>query len=69
MTEAALVTFAGGACQAVSCGGKNPVAAMMAQALLTEMNSYSVAQAQTQEPKLQSIVSSLGLKNTGIQLG
>ncbi len=41
-----VVKFAGGQCNATSCGSKNPMVAAIAGAMLREMNSFNVAQAQ-----------------------
>jgi hypothetical protein len=62
-----LVKFQGGQCNATSCGSKNSIAAMMATAMLQEMNTFNVAQAQSQD--VQAQVAGLKLGNSGIQLG
>lgn len=70
MSNDVLVKFAGGQCEATSCGSQNPLAAMMASTLLQEMNSFNVAQTQTQETQnLQAQNFGAMLAAGGFQIG
>ena len=61
--EDVVVKFAGGQCDAMACGSKNPVAAMMAQMLLSGPE-FAVAQAQ--EAGVQSVGNAAAIASGGI---
>ncbi len=65
--EDVVVKFQGGQCTATSCGSKNPVAGVIAMAMLQEMNGLNVERAQSHDT-LQSQLAGLKLSG-GIQLG
>ena len=64
--EDVVVKFQGGQCTATSCGSKNPVAGVIAMAMLQEMNGLNVERAQSSD--INSQLAGLKLAG-GIQLG
>ena len=58
-----MVKFAGGQCDATSCGSKNPAVAMIAQMILGG-NQYGVAQ--TQDIQAQSVGNAAAIAAGGI---
>lgn len=61
-----LIMFGGGQCNATSCGSSNPIAAMIAQTMLAEMNQFSVLK--TQDVTAQSFGNAAAIAAGGISV-
>jgi hypothetical protein len=61
--EDVVVKFAGGQCSAIACGSQNPVAAMMAQMLLS---GPDLAVSQAQEASAQSVGNAATIASGGV---